>query len=180
MGNLDTKKVATGGLLLALSIATLFAATVVPGIELTLFALSTVYVAIMVIEFTPNIGWGFYFASVMLSFVLVPNKGALIPYTIFFGIYAIIKYYIEHYLKKLPQYIQIILKLVFCNLMFVIGFIFFDFIFTGALHVPEAPLPVLVIGAQAFFLAYDYILTLLIGFYLKRIRKQNNRQPWDN
>lgn len=174
MGNLDTKKIATAGVLLAMSIATLFGAAFIPGIELTLYALSTVYVAIMVIEFTPNIGWGFYFASVMLTWLIVPNKAALIPYTIFFGFYAMIKYYIEFYLKKFPQVLQVFLKLVFCNLMLVFGFVFFDFIFTGALHIPELPLPVLLIGAQVFFLAYDYILTLFIGFYMRRIRKQSN------
>lgn len=179
MGNLDTKKIATGGILLALSIATLFAATTVPGIEMTLYALSSVYVAIMIIEFTPNIGWGFYIATVMLSFVLVPNKAALIPYTIFFGIYAVIKYYIENYLKKFPQLAQIILKLVFFNLMFVLGFIFFGSIIVGALHVPDMSLPIILIGAQIFFLAYDYILTLLIGFYMKRVRNQTGSNPRD-
>lgn len=167
MQTFNTKKIATAGVLLALSIATLFAATTVPGIELTLFALSSVYVAIMVIEFTPNTGWVFYFGSVMLTFVLVPNKGAVIPYTIFFGIYAIIKYYIENF-KKIKQPVEIVLKLLFCNLMCVLGFIFFGAVFTGAINLPDAALPILIIGAQIFFLAYDYILTLIIGFYLKR------------
>lgn len=174
MGKLDTKKIATGGILLALSIATLFAASTVPGIELTLYALSTVYVAIIVIEFTPNTGWLFYFASVMLTWLIVPNKAAMLPYTVFFGIYAMFKYYIEHYMRKFPQVLQILLKLVFCNTMFLFGFFFFSFIFINAIHVPDVSFPIIIAGAQVFFLAYDYILTLLIGFYMKRVRKQNN------
>ena len=164
---INTMKIATAGVLLALSIATLFAATTVPGIELTLFAFSTVYVAIMIIEFTPNTGWLFYFGSVMLSFVLVPNKSAIIPYTIFFGMYAMIKYYIENF-KMIKQPIEIILKLLFFNLMFLFGFFFFGMLFIGTIHVPDVSLPIIIIGAQAFFLLYDYILTLLIGFYMKR------------
>lgn len=167
MGNLDTKKIATGGVLLALSIATLFGATFVPGIELTLYALSSVYVAIIILEFTVNTGWLFYFASVMLAFILIPNKGALIPYTIFFGIYAMMKYYIESF-KKISQPVEVILKLLFFNLMFVLGFLFFGTLFTGAIRIPDIALPVILVLAQFFFLAYDYILTLLIGFYLKR------------
>ena len=180
MGNMNTKKIATAGVLLAFSVATVFGASIIPGIELTLYAISTVYVAIMVIEFTPNTGWLFYFASVMLTWIIVPNKAAMIPYTIFFGIYAMFKYYIEHYLKKLPQILQILIKLVFCNLMFLFGFFFFGFLFIGTIHVPDVSLPIIIAGAQVFFLAYDYILTILIGFYMKRIRKQNNSQPWDN
>ena len=167
MGSLNTKKIATGGVLLALSIATLFGATFIPGIELTLYALSSVYVAIIILEFTPGAGWLFYFASVILAFVLVPNKSGLIPYTIFFGIYAMIKYYIESF-KKISQPVEIILKLAFCNLMFVLGFLFFGTTFTGAIHIPDFALPIILIAAQVFFLVYDFILTLVIGFYLKR------------
>ena len=167
MGNLDTKKIATGGVLLALSIATLFGATFVPGIELTLYALSSVYVAIIILEFTVNTGWLFYFASVMLAFIIIPNKGALIPYTIFFGIYAMMKYYIESF-KKISQPVEVLLKLLFFNLMFVLGFIFFGMLFTGAIRIPDLALPIILLLAQVFFLAYDYILTLMVGFYLKR------------
>jgi hypothetical protein len=174
MKTFNTKKIATAGVLLALSIATLFAATTIPGIELTLFALSTVYVAIMIIEFTPNTGWLFYFGTVMMSFFMVPNKSAVIPYTIFFGIYAMIKYYIENLknyfktFKMINHPIEIMLKLLFFNLMFGLGIIYFGTLFIGAIHVPDVALPIIIIGAQAFFLLYDYILTLLIGFYLKR------------
>ncbi|MDD3169589.1 MAG: hypothetical protein PHC91_09065 [Eubacteriales bacterium] len=167
MGDFKTKKIATGGVLLALSIATLFGATIVPGIELTLYALSSVYVTVVILEFTVNSGWLFYFASVMLTFVLIPNKAGLIPYTLFFGIYAMIKYYIENF-RKIPKIFDIILKLVFCNFVFVMGFLFFGEAFTGAIHIPDAALPVIILGAQVFFLAYDYILTLMIGFYLKQ------------
>ena len=167
MERFDTKKVVTGGILLALSTITLLGATFVPGIELTLYALSSVYAAIIIIEFTVSTGWLFYFASVILAFILVPNVAGLIPYTIFFGIYAMIKYYIEN-LKKFSQPVEIIIKLLFCNLMFVLGFIFFGTVFTGAIQIPNVALPIILIGAQVFFLAYDYILTLVIGFYLKR------------
>lgn len=167
MGNLATKKIATSGVLLALSIATLFGATFVPGIELTLYALSSAYVAIIILEFSASTGWIFYFASVMLSFILIPNKGALIPYTIFFGIYAMMKYYIERF-KKISQPVEVILKLLFFNLMFVLGFQFFGTLFTGTIRIPDFAFPVIIILAQFFFLAYDYILTLVIGYYLKR------------
>ncbi|HVI39245.1 MAG TPA: hypothetical protein VM577_01170 [Anaerovoracaceae bacterium] len=167
MERFDTKKVVTSGILLALSTITLLGATFVPGIELTLYALSSVYAAIIIIEFSVSTGWLFYFASVILAFILVPNVAGLIPYTIFFGIYAMIKYYIEN-LKKFSQPVEIIIKLVFCNLMFALGFIFFGTVFTGAIQIPNVALPIILIGAQVFFLAYDYILTLVIGLYLKR------------
>lgn len=167
MKNYNAKQIAMGGVLLALSIVTLFGATWIPGIELTLYALSSVYVAIIVIEFNANMGWLFYFASVMLAFILVPNKGGLIPYTIFFGCFAVIKYYIENS-KRLNQPVEIILKLMFCNLMLALGYLGFGAVFTGAIQIPDVSLPLILIGAQVFFVAYDYILTVIIGFYIKR------------
>jgi hypothetical protein len=171
METLKTKKLATGGVLLALSAATLFGASFIPGIELTLFALSSVYVVIMIIEFSPGAGWLFYFASILLAFVLVPNKIGIIPYVIFFGIYAFVKYYIEKS-QKLPQAVEIILKLVVSNLLLFLGFLGFGTAFTGTIQLPDAALPVLAAGAQVFILAYDCILTLVIGFYLKRRPKR--------
>jgi hypothetical protein len=167
MENSSTKKIATGGILLALSVVTLFGAAFVPGIELTLYALSSVYVAVIVIESGAGMGWLFYIASVLLSAILVPNKAGLIPYVIFFGVYAIIKYWIEKS-KKLSQPVEIILKLLFANAMLALGYAVFGAAFTGAIQLPDAAWPVLLAGAQLFFLAYDYILTLVIGFWLKR------------
>ena len=167
MNQTKTKTAATGGILLALSVVTLFGATFVPGIELTLYALSSFYVAFAMIEISQSAGWIFYIASVLLAFILVPDKSGLIPYAFFFGLYAIIKLYIEKS-KKFPQPLEIFFKLVFCNAMFALSFILFGELFLGPIQVPEVALPIILGGAQIFFLAYDYIFTLVIGFYLKR------------
>lgn len=167
MENINAKKIAVAGVLLALSVVTLFGATFVPGVELTLYTLTSAYVAMIVIEYNAATAWLFYIASVLLSALLVPNKGGLIPYVIFFGVYAIIKYWIEKS-KKLSRPLEIILKLLFCNAMIGLGYVFFAAAFTGAIRLPDAAWPILLAGAQLFFLAYDYVLTLVIGFYLKR------------
>lgn len=171
MAKNKTKMIAASGIMLALSVITLFAATFIPGIELTLFALSSAYVAIILIEFTHGAGWLFYIASVLLSFLLTPNKAALIPYALFFGIFPIIKYYIEK-ARKLPQVVEVILKLVFFNGLFAFGFYLFGEAFTGTIQIPDLAFPLIIAGGQVFFLAYDYILTLIIGFYYKRRPKQ--------
>ena len=162
-----TKMIATGGILLALSVITLSGATMIPGIELTLFALSSAFVSIILIEFKHGAGWLFYIATVILSYAVSPNKAGLLPYTFFFGVYPIIKFYIER-TRKLPQLAEILIKLVFSNAMFAAGFLLFGKLFTGSINLPDLAVPLIVIGAQLFFLVYDYILTLIIGFYLAR------------
>lgn len=162
-----TRMVATGGIFLALSMVTLFGATFVPGIELTLLALSSAYVAFILIDFNHGTGWIFYLASVLLAFILLPNKVALIPYGIFFGIYPMIKFYIENY-RKLPSFAEVILKLVFFNLLFYLGFLVFGEAFTGSIQIPDLAIPLILAGGQLLFLVYDYILTLIISLYIKR------------
>lgn len=171
MQSTKTRDIATGGILLALSVITLFGATTMPGIELTLYLLSSVYVTIVVIELKPRMAFLFFFASLILSFVLIPNKVGLIPYLFYFGIYPVAKYYIEKG-RKFSRPMEIVLKLVICNAALVIGYLIFGELVIGSIKLPDLPMPALLItvavGVQVLFLLSDYILTLVIGFYLNR------------
>ena len=164
---MKTKDVALGGVLLALSLATLFIASFIPGVELSLFTLSSFYIILMVIRTSAKAGWIFYGSSCLLAFLLIPNKLALIPYGMFFGIYGLIKHYIERIEK---QAVEVLLKLLFFNGSLGMSFYIFKDVFLGNIKLPNYSPIILVIGAQIFFLFYDYILTLLIGFYQKRFR----------
>lgn len=163
-----TKKVALGGLMLALQMATLFIAGFVPGIELTIYALSSLYAAIIIIETNISGGIIFYFASALLALLIIPNKAAILPYIFFFGIYAIIKFLIEKIGKQL---IEIPLKLVFFNTSIGAGIILFESMFLGNINLPEYSRILLILGGQVLFLLYDYLFTLLIAFYRKRFSR---------
>ena len=100
----------------------------------------------------------------------------------FFGVYGIIKYFIERIRK---EKLEIALKLVFFNIAFIIGFIimqnilginiisglevlisrFFD---TSSKTISSI---ILWIVAQPIFLIYDYAMTMIITFYMERIHK---------
>lgn len=161
----STKAVSLGGVLLSLSMVTLFLATFIPGIELTLYAIASFYVAFCIIETGAKGGWLFYVASTLLGALLLPNKLAILPYAMFFGIYAIVKYYIEK-IGKLP--LEIVLKLLVFNIIFATGFFFFQEAFLGNIALPNLAMPFLIIGAQIMFLFYDYLFTLGLGFYLRK------------
>lgn len=163
-----TKIVALGGVMLALSITTIFLAGLIPGVELTLYALSSFYTAVIIIETKAGGGWIFYIASCLLSLVMIPNKTALLPYIIFFGIYGLAKYYIE---KIRNQVIEVILKLLFFNSSFGLGIYFFKDLLLGNIHMPDYPQLILIAGAELMFLLYDAIFTMLIAFYNKRLRR---------
>ena len=74
-----TFQIALGGICLALTIAFMFGGSFVPGIELTLFAVSSLFTAVMIIE-TGTLGGVLLFAAAcLLGFFLIPNKAAILP-----------------------------------------------------------------------------------------------------
>ena len=80
-----TFKLALGGICLALTITFMFAGSIAPGGELTLFAISSVFVAVMIIESGVSSAILLYLAAVLLGLILVPNQLGLIPYIFLFG-----------------------------------------------------------------------------------------------
>ena len=164
-----TSSLALGGICLALTIVFVFAGSVVPGIELTLFAISSLFVAVMIMESGVRAGIILYVAAVLLGFILVPNKLAMIPYAFFFGYYGILKYYIE----KLPKgFMQVLMKLAFFAIVMCVGLLAFKELLLGSIDLPDYPAAIMIIAGIVMMLIYDYIYTLLINFYLKRIKNR--------
>lgn len=159
------KIVALGGILLALTTVTVFLAGFIPALELTLYAVSSFYIAVMIIETSVKGGWTLYLASSILLLILIPNKIVIVPYVFFFGIYGIIKRYIENIRK---QVIEILLKLIFFNISLGLVYRLFKDVLIEDLNMIDLPAAVLIIGLQIMFLLYDYIYTLFIGFYRNR------------
>ena len=78
-----------GGICLALTVISMYAASVVPGIELTLLAVSSLFTAVMLLETGVGGALLLYGASLILGIALIPNKLAVLPYGFFFGYYGI-------------------------------------------------------------------------------------------
>lgn len=159
--------IALGGICLALAVILMFGATFVPGVELTLFALSSLLTIVMIIETGVGGGLLVYAGACILGFLLIPGKVAIVPYVFFFGYYGIVKYYIE---KIKSGVVQISLKLFFFAALMCLGILLFKSILAEGIHLPDYPTAVLIAGGTIFLLLYDYILTFIINFYQRRLR----------
>lgn len=164
-----TSTIALGGICLALTVIFMFAGSIVPGIELTLFAVSSLFTAVMIMESGVKGGVIMYGAAVLLGLVLIPSKLAMIPYAFFFGYYGIVKYFIE---KLHRGSLQIIIKAAFFAAVLCVGLIGFKELLLGSIHLPDYPVWLLIIAGILMLLVYDYIYTLLINFYLKRVKNR--------
>ncbi len=163
----SSKKVALGGILTALAVITLFFAAIAPTNRLGLYALSSFFVAVVIIENGIKTGWLFYIASSLLSFFIVQNKISLTPYIAFFGLYGIVKFYIEKINNLLVEYI---LKFLYFNLCLTAAYFFIREVLMYGVLV-KFQLWILVAVLQIIFLVYDYVYTRFVQYYQQKLKQ---------
>lgn len=168
MERTKTFKIALGGICLALTLIFMFGASFVPGIELTLFAIASLFTAVMIIETGVGGGIMLYIGAALLGLILLPNKLAMVPYIFFFGYWCIVKYFIE---KTKSSVVQIIIKVIFFAALLCVALLFFAEVLTGSINLPDYPAAVLIAAGTLFLFLYDCIVTFLISFYFRRLQK---------
>ncbi len=159
------KKITLSGILLGFTVICVFLAAVLPTSRLSLYAISSLFTAIIIIEFGVKAGWTFFAASAILSAVLVPRLEVL-PYIMFFGVYGLLKLYFERLQSRALEYI---LKLVYFNICLLLGFVFLkEFIMVGV----KLATPMYIAAAllEVVFVVYDYVYTLFIRFYSSTLK----------
>ena len=165
--NLISKKISLNGILLALGVVSLFAATTLPTSRLSFYTLSSFLVSIIIIEFGVKAGWIFYFSSCILTLIILPDKLGLLPYVFFFGIYGIIKFYIEKFNNLVIEYS---IKIVFFTICMLSGlFLIKEFILSN-IEI-KFPIWVIIIALELIFIIYDYVYTQFIQYYNVKLKK---------
>lgn len=175
-GNMS-RKIAFGGILTALCIVLVYLAAYLPTGKLGLYALASVTIAIAVIELDIKLGAVVYAASAILSFLLTASINALLLFTLFFGSYPLLKYYIE---KQRSAILEMLLKFGAFNLLAVLSFFIFKLLFgVSPINLSSFSVWMLVgilFAGQIIFIIYDYILSRLIDYYINRIRSTMHKR----
>ncbi|MBE6063606.1 MAG: hypothetical protein E7207_08690 [Clostridium butyricum] len=163
---MKAKHIAESGILTALTLIVLYAASIIPVSKLTVLTIASCIVPIGLIRTSVKNSILIYAASSILSLFLIPINTAL-SYILFFGIYGLIKYYIEK-IKNLP--LEILLKLICFNILFsIIYFIAKNIIVLQS----SFPILLIIFIAQFLFLLYDYTLSVVINYFYEEIHKNN-------
>lgn len=178
---MKAKDIALGGILVALTTIVLYATSILPISTLAILTIASALIPVCIIRSNIKTSIFVYISSSLIAFFLVPINISFL-YFIFFGVYGIVKYFIERIRK---EKLEIVFKLVFFNIAFIIGFIimqnvlginiiaglevlmsrFFD---TSGRTIASI---ILWIVVQPIFLIYDYAMTMIITFYMERIHK---------
>ena len=156
---------ARGGILTAITTILIYISSIAPTNKLSILALASVIIPIAVITTNLKNALLVYGASSILSIVLLGLKITIVFYIIFFGIYGLLKYYIEK-LKSIPK--ELILKLIVFNISFSILYFLYKSFFLQQLKLPFS-IYIIIFILQFIFLAYDYCLTLFISYFNKNI-----------
>lgn len=156
------KKIAYSGILLGLNIVLLLISNLISINTMFFMGLASLIISVIVMEYGVNTGVVFYIASIILSFVVMPNKAQWLLYILTFGIYGLVKYFIE---KGRPIYTEIILKLIFANLVAVILYLILKNIVIIPINI------ITIIVYQVAFLVYDYVYSLFIEYYNEKIKR---------
>ncbi|MDD2497445.1 MAG: hypothetical protein PHT78_06405 [Desulfitobacteriaceae bacterium] len=164
--NSPAKRTAYGGVLAACALIFLFLATILPTNRIFFYGLSSVFIAVMILEYGTTAGWMFYVVTSLLALIIIPHKLRLIPYILVLGHYGVFKTLIE---RLHNRFFEAILKLVVLNIGFLLAYLTVTTLFKINIKFPFHP-AFIIIAVQPLFLVYDFVFTLCIRFYLDRIK----------
>lgn len=160
---MKAKEITLSGILTGLTIVILYLNLLLPISTISILTLASLLVPIALIRGSMKSAILVYVSSSIIGLFILPLN-IMILYILFFGIYGIVKFYIEK-INKLP--LEIFIKIIFFNIiLFLSFFVFKTFI---PIEITKLPIGIFLIIAEIVFLVYDYALTLLISFYLQRI-----------
>lgn len=161
-----SRKIAYGGILLAINSILLLLVNVIPINTLFLLGLASLPIAIVIMEWGPKAGVIFYIGSVLLSFMLMANKSQWILYIFTFGIYGLVKYIIEQDRSFIQEYI---IKLICANILIVITY----FILKPFVYIPVNIITIAIF--EVAFIIYDFVYSSFIDYYNDKLRKLVNK-----
>ena len=165
-----TKKVTVSAMVIALSVVFLAVGAMWGLLDLSLAAVSSLLVAFVYIELGSPYTWLVWLSTSLIMFIMPNGITVGCEYFFVFGIYPILKAYIE----RLPRIFWWIVKLVYINILFVLLIFFAELLFGEALFVKD----VLWINVGLYlvmniaFIAYDLFITVLVRVYMTHYRQK--------
>ncbi len=159
------------GMITALSVVIMLSSTLLPVLMYVLPIITSMGVWLVMEIADKKWAFGVYFATSVLSMILLTDKETALTYVIFFGYYPLIKNIIE----RLPRVLARIVKtLVFNAAAVSIGFIgVWLFGVSGEEYTEfgKFTIPLLLVLANVAFIMYDFMITRN-GVLIERITRK--------
>jgi hypothetical protein len=169
----QTKKVTLSALMVALGTVFMVIGAVVEVLDLTVCALSSLLVVFVFLEIGSYYPWLVWICTSLATALLYPGSIIWAEYALVFGIYPLVKAYIE----KLPKWSWLIVKLVYANLVICALFFICEKLLGVPFFTDEARwMRILTyILTNVAFVAYDFFITVMVRFYYEKLRPRFKR-----
>ena len=165
-----TKKITVCAMAAALGTTVLYFGSFIEVLDISTAVLASLLCTIMVIEYGKGAPWSVFFATALLSMLLLPNKLPALLYLLFFGYYPILKERIERTRSRIVGWIvKLCVFAVATTLLFLLASIF-----TVELDMPAGTIMkgIFVALIACTLILYDVALTRMITFYIIRLRQR--------
>ncbi len=169
----STKRITLSALFAALAVVFLYFSSIIPSGRIAVTAIAGLFTAAAVIESGVWSGLLCFIASALLGFFIIPDKGNVAVYILFFGYYPVVKSFIERQKSRVIEWTLKILVLNAAVSLLIIGYT------TGfiAFNIEtKYTYPLIYLVCNAAFVIYDLGLSKLICFYISRISYRINRK----
>lgn len=163
-----TYSVAFGGVMSALSVVIMMFSTLLPSASLTLGGVAGFLLVCIIDELGISWGWAVYAVVSVISLLLVPEKDTAISYIMMFGLFTVLKYYIENVKRR---WLRALYKFIYANVCLIAFYLLVTAIGIMVRESRVMEIVVLACGNLVFFL-YDFIETKAVIIYRHTIAKK--------
>lgn len=169
----QTKKIAISAMLSALGIALLSIGAVIEIADLAIAMLVSLFVVLIYIEIGSPYTWLLWLCTSLGTALIFPAGVVWVEYLLVFGIYPLLKAFIE----RLPKHFWLPIKLVYINAVVWVLFFLFKLIFSVDLFGEERIYMrvFLYVLINVSFIAYDMFITVMTRLYFAKYRKLFHR-----
>lgn len=169
-------KASFGGITAALSVIIMAVFGSFPSMTYAAPVICGIFIIVAVIEFNSKFAFALYSAVSVLALFVVPNKEAAVFYALFFGIYPILKGFIESRTKGVLSWI---IKYVIFNIAITVAYLICSMLLNisydeiGAFG--KFTLLFLWGSGNVAFLIYDIAFTRIVSLYVYKWQKYVKR-----
>lgn len=170
-----TKKLTLSAMMVAFGAAFMAIGAFVQVLDLSCVALSSLLMVFVYMEIGAPYTWLVWLATTAVSFVISSGSTMWMVYLLVFGLYPIIKGYIE----RLPRLLWLVVKLLYVNAMLVLVYFGCQYILGFPMFgdtesvLPISPTVIYIIMwvlLNVAFVAYDAFIVVMTRFYLVKLR----------
>ena len=169
----ETKKLAISSMLVALGTVLMAIGAALGFADLTACAVASLFVVLAHIEMGSPYTWLIWLATAIVTAIICSGEPVWSEYLLVFGIYPIIKAYIE----KLPRTLWWPLKIVYINVIIWVLLLLVE----GVVGIPifgaqsRIMMAILYVTINVAFVVYDLFITAMVRVYVFKWRRHFSR-----